>query len=1056
MALFNLAGRVVEEIDLVCGGENCLLLPCVNDKLQKLRAVISVIGAVLADAEEQARTTLEVKFWVMRIGDVLHDAADLVARFRAETESVKIFRKVRSSPTQLVFGLKIRNVLERLDELGERRELLSLKEQRKTFETGMGRRLETHSFVDVTSIFGREDDKEKIVKMLFDFKQDDVSVLPIVGTAGVGKTTLAKLVFNDERVRMQFEYLAWICVADRFDIEFIMRTLLESLGADLGPANLEILIGRVRDMIYGKRYLIVLDDVWCEEGDKWKYLMEVLTAGAEKMSRIIVTTRSQKVVEQIRGAMDYQYELRALDEDASWSLFKQIITEDGRDPVDATTTGVAKRLLRRCGGNPLAIRALALMLWFREPEEWLALEHSEQLQFQHQSDILEALRLSYNQLPSHQKECFAYCRLFPKGYEIDVKTLVNFWISQGFVRSSGSDLEDNAYADFVDLLQRSFFHEPKTDEWGSVTKCKMPNLMHDLAISAAAESRFATLELRNEEKRCDAETHHVSFNSHLDSPWQIPSDLFEAKRIQTIVLFRQSHWEVKGRPSDSICDVIASRFKFVRTLDMNNSGIKVVPDSIGELKLLKYLDLSRNKDIKVLPKSFSGLQNLHTLKLNDCGRLQELPRDIKKLVKLRNLEIDSCYSLTHMPCGLGQLTYLRTLSEFVLSRGNGSKSRRTGELDELAKLNNLRGKLIVKSLRPGRNSSTTQLKEGEDKDVPAEVLKHKLHLRSVTLIWDTVVTSDTDERKASGYKLSLDDLEPHLEVQDLSLSAYGGTVFSEWLPLHVNLVNLSLSKCWSCSNIPLLNRLTQLKVLVLDDMANLEYFSDNVENSSVAIYSSLKELRLTNLPKLDRWWKVTGGLEEMKFPCLSKLSVEDCPNLNSMPLFPSLDELLLLKNTRWEPFQQTIRRRQVPSQTTAEASSSSTSSNLNTEYPLSKLRTLCIIQMSNADTDMWQYLRSLHSLTFDHLSNVETLLEGLQHVTSLQELHIWRCDSLNKITSWISGLTSLRKLSIRLCPNLTISPDQIGLITSLKNVEIKDCPEIVHVENLLKDRLFKR
>lgn len=135
-----------------------------------------------------------------------------------------------------------------------------------------------------------------------------------------------------------------------------------------------------------------------------------------------------------------------------------------------------------------------------------------------------------------------------------------------------------------------------------------------------------------------------------------------------------------------------------------------------------------------------------------------------------------------MPRGFGRLTNLQTLSEFVLSRGNGSASRHAGDLDELAKLNKLRGQLRIKILRPGRNTCTVRPNKGEDTDASAKVLKQKTHFRLVTLIWDTAASLDNDARnKAPDYEVSLDGLEPLLTFEEMSIFAYGGIRFSEWL-----------------------------------------------------------------------------------------------------------------------------------------------------------------------------------------------------------------------------------------------------------------------------------
>ncbi|PON34531.1 LRR domain containing protein, partial [Trema orientale] len=207
--------------------------------------------------------------------------------------------------------------------------------------------------------------------------------------------------------------------------------------------------------------------------------------------------------------------------------------------------------------------------------------------------------------------------------------------------------------------------------------------------------------------------------------------------------------------------------------------------------------------------------------------------------------------------------------------------------------------------------------------------------------------------------------------------------------------------------------------------------------------------------KLKGWWKDASDNveEEITFACLSKLIVEDCSNLMTMPLFPCLEELLVLKNTSWKPLRQTIKaKKKIPRTSEFEASSSSSTSSA--VSPLSRLRTLCIIHMANGEPNMWQSLPSLRSLTLDHLDDLNGLLEGLQQVTSLQELHIWRCDGLKEIPSWISSIKSLKTISIKLCPNLTIPRDRIGLITSLKKVEIEDCPRVPHIESMLKDRFY--
>ncbi|GMN67035.1 hypothetical protein TIFTF001_036097 [Ficus carica] len=386
-------------------------------------------------------------------------------------------------------------------------------------------------------------------------------------------------------------------------------------------------------------------------------------------------------------------------------------------------------------------------------------------------------------------------------------------------------------------------------------------------------------------------------------------------------------------------------------LDLHNSEIKVISDSIGDLVLLRDLDLSQNMNIKKLPSSIGRLLNLQALRLNHCSNLKKLPGAIKKLVNLRNLENESCYSLTRMPRGLGELYDLKTLSEFVVSKGNGSVSKRIAKLDELQGLGNFTGKLKIKHLR-GLGGDDTAMAH----------LEGMQYLVSLILIWDIATTID-----AVDCKKLLEDLWPHQNLKELSLSAYRGVTFSSWLPEHKNLARFSLSRCTNCICLPPLHHLPHLEELLVDELPKLEYISDKtLEEESGVFFNSLKEIRLTNLPNLVWWWKHGAGAESPTFPsCLSKLIIKDCPNRFSMPLFPSLEGLLVLNNTRWEPFQQTIAGRQIPG-TKSEASSSTRF----TDHNLSKLKTLHIVNTPKGGPNMWQSLSSLCSLAFDHVQEI--------------------------------------------------------------------------------------
>jgi hypothetical protein len=155
--------------------------------------------------------------------------------------------------------------------------------------------------------------------------------------------------------------------------------------------------------------------------------------------------------------------------------------EKGKKPEEnSNIAAIGREILQKCSGVPLAITTIGSLLRLKNSErEWLNFKNDELSKIpQNETDILPTLKLSYDQLQSHLKHCFSYCSLFPKDYDIKRSTLIQLWITQGFVKSDQRRcLEDIGNEYFMDLLRRSFFQEAETDEFGNVTRCKMISCM---------------------------------------------------------------------------------------------------------------------------------------------------------------------------------------------------------------------------------------------------------------------------------------------------------------------------------------------------------------------------------------------------------------------------------------------------------------------------------------------------------------------------------------------------------------------------------------------------
>ncbi|PPS09592.1 hypothetical protein GOBAR_AA11033 [Gossypium barbadense] len=685
----------------------------VDDDLDDLKSTVSTIKAVLLDAEERSVTSQLVKDWLEKLRDVLYDADDLLDDFSTEALGKdllggnKLTKEVRlffSSSNQFAYGLKMgrkmKAIKARLISIGSEAKVFNLVERDRPAETSFmtKKRQQTHSFEREDEIIGRDDDKAALLKLVLESEsEENVSFIPIVGFGGLGKTALAQLVYNHERAKNHFELKMFACVSDDFDVKVIVANIIKSV-TDLAPdQNLEMdqLQKQLRHKIDGKKYLLVLDDIWNEDPGKWYSLKKLLMGGA-KGSRIIVTTRSLRVAEITNKCESHVLKLKGLSDNDAWSLFKRIAFEQGY--VDSTSSAfveVGKQILERCGGVPLAIRTIAGTLSLKKTvNEWHSFKEIELAKIsQIEGYILPTLKLSYDHLPSHLKHCFTYCRLYPKDHEIDVRTLAQFWIAQGFVKqlNPSQSFEEIGFGYFKDLVERSFFQE--LVEYGNGDMiCKMHDLMHDLAESVAG-MESSIIDSNKISSDVGEKCRHISINPSL-----IP--LFKGKKLRT--LLRSPNMGTQNL-SQETWDFVIANCRCLRVLKLNGLDFENISPSIYKLKHLRYLDLSWNPHIKNLPKSICKIQNLKALKLDWCDRLQELPKKIERLVNLTHLLCHCCYGLTYMPRGIGKLTSLEKLSAFVVDKDG---SHGGADLSELRLLNNLRGELTIRNLGFGKKLRT--------------------------------------------------------------------------------------------------------------------------------------------------------------------------------------------------------------------------------------------------------------------------------------------------------------------------------------------------------------
>ena len=383
----SVAAKVIEKLGSIAYQEICLACGIESD-LKNLELTMSAIQAKLLDAEERQAKEHGLSLWLGKLKDVLYDAVDVLDEFECEAlrkQVVKTYgstgKKVRrffscSNPLAFRFkmGHRMKEIRERLEGIKKLSDQYNLQERQLDDKHIVVR--ETHSFVPDSDVIGRDKDKQEIIDLLMQPGDDgDVSVIPIVGLGGMGKTTLAQSVYNDEMVKRNFFPRVWVCVSVDFDVKKLAKEILKSAARENSEKmhidenmRLDEVQASLRNVLKGKKFLIVLDGVWNENRNKWNDLKTLLTGA--KGSKIIVTTRS-KIVASVM-AFGPIHELKGLSKDDCLRLFLRCAFKEGENK-DPKLVEFGDQIVKKCGGVPLAVKTLGSILYSKTDElEWIS------------------------------------------------------------------------------------------------------------------------------------------------------------------------------------------------------------------------------------------------------------------------------------------------------------------------------------------------------------------------------------------------------------------------------------------------------------------------------------------------------------------------------------------------------------------------------------------------------------------------------------------------------------------------------------------------------------
>ncbi|CAN0917048.1 Putative disease resistance RPP13-like protein 1 [Linum grandiflorum] len=972
--------------------------------LQKLNTMLIFVNGVLDDAEEKQITKSSVRLWLDELKDAVYEADDLLdevsyesLRSELEVHSPISVHQVRNlfvslNPFKRELEAKLGDVLERLEYLVNQRDGLGLREGGFVGRNALvSSKLPSTSLVDESGgVYGRDDDREAIMKLLLE-NVNGFGVIPIVGMGGVGKTTLAQLVYNDRRVEGCFDVKAWVCVSQESSVPKVTKDILNEVmggggccdGKSLNQLQLE-LKGRLK----GKKFFIVLDDVWNDKYVDWDVLRQPLMTGASG-SKIIVTSRNQSVASIMQTVPVYH--LKGLSNDDAWFLFLKHASHGGSDCLSPILEPVGKEIASKCRGLPLAAKTLGgLMRSNRDLMDWERICKSNLWDLSN-DEILPAIRLSYHYLPSHLKRCFAYCAIFPKDYEFEKDELVYLWMAEGFIVQPRGNKQMEELGDdyFHDLVSRSFFQRSSSDPFCYV----MHDLINDLAKHVSGD--FCLRLECDYSCKIDGRTRHLSYaRTECDLSQKLES-LREAKLLRTFWLLEWSYFV-----SDSAFDLLMTRNR-LRVLSLSHfRTLTELPDSIGQLKHLRYLNLSTTS-VQRLPETVCGLYNLQTLILHQCNQLVQLPTNLGSLFNLRHLDIRGT-DLQEMPLQMDKLTKLQLLTDFIIGRGNGSSIKVMGGLQ------NLGGQLCLRNLQ-----HIIDVQDASEAN-----LKEKKQLKQLEFVWDGDTHDSVHERTV------LDQLQPHTSIQSLSIVGYRGTRFPDWVGscIFSSITSLKLSGSHHCSTLPPLGQLVSLIDLSITAYVSVETVGHDFYGSSTAKwkkpFGSLKSLRFESMLSWREWIPFEGEA----FPLLKNLYLRNCPNLmKALPCnLPCLEVVEVVGCQQLEA-----------------------------TFPKAPNILKMSIKDDTRDAQLVKLPSKQHALSVDRFTNIESLLEAMEQMgggisSTMERIEIKNCGSLRSFP--LELFPNLRALFITRCCNLgTLSASGVtnSNYPSLTCLEIRNCPKLV-------------
>uniref|UniRef100_A0A8R7PME9 NB-ARC domain-containing protein n=1 Tax=Triticum urartu TaxID=4572 RepID=A0A8R7PME9_TRIUA len=953
--------------------------------------------------------------------DAVSEAEDLIDEFRWHEMKVQAEGNAIQSPfidflDKVIHGNfnKLNHVQLRLNYLSSEMKGMGLREVTHRFAKSV-RPVTTSLLSKETKIFGRE----KEVKQVLGFLNvptrpkrkratssinaststsssnhvngepiiSSIPVLVLSGIGGVGKTTLAQHICKHQQVKSHFELIIWICVSDDFDEKRLTKEAIESCtGKEAKIDNLDSLQHALSNHVKNKRLLIVLDDVWDDalkdSGRCWEMFCAPFTS-VQEGSAMLVTTRCPNVTKVVH-TMEPDI-VEGLKDDVFWNFFKLCAFGSEGSSNDPELERIGRRILPKLKGSPLAAKTLGRMLSMDlQASHWSSILESELWELkQKQTEILPALRLSYMYLPFYLKQCFAFCAVYPKDYKFDKACLAEIWVAEGFVEPQGGvPIQDICYQHFEDLVARSFFQKVNG-------RYVIHDLLHDMAQKVSEHDCFI---LRNKSD-FDKVPQNVR---HL---YILPSSEFDDSNLLRLCKYTKLRTLIckinLGKRTCFVMDRWCTKLTRMRV--MSCTFTNELPDSIGNWKHLRYLEISRTFTLKRIPSTFCRLYNMQILYAKK-SKLQSLPADFDKLTSLQKFESNG----------------------LTIDAANEEGQ----EIRSIKNLNQIREHLVINNLGILSKDHAAEAKLKDKKCLDWLTLNMRVALRSAEFY---IHNNDTEV---------LEGLQPPISLKRLYVENYVGVSLPSWfqpqnLPSltslrfegFVGMKTISFPMTSQSINVNEIHAigtflsLTYITIVSCKNLSSLEDFllPDYVPAIKRIIISDCKMLE--SIPG-----EVFGD-----FHFLEVLRIFDCPNMRLQRLVsPSLKELDLCRSSIFCNID----------------CCSLTSFHCQCEFATSiQLQTWSLPALKRLEIRC----KSLTSIGGSPSLSISTGTGNIRALSSLTVLEVTWCEKLSTLDGILTQeyLPAIEKIDIGYCHELLSLPvERFVGFPYLKHLEICNCPSL--------------